>query len=637
MSYNLRYTLDFNIAQDDRQPSVFDTATLEIYEKDGIAEPETILGVENPIQINYQNTSEQILEPFIGSEATLNLIATEDFQLQDLYTEDELRWLINIKRNGDVIWRGFIIPDGCQESFSFTPYTISINAVDTLGLLKNLSYSQNDGNLWTGKQTFIEVIYNCLNRVEIPDMDLYTCVNITEESYPFDDEDDPLALTYVNSETYLESDNVNPVNCQTVLDSVLRLWTSVIIQSEGDWYIFRPNEVCLTDTLIFRKYVNGVYDSIVTKTVGQLLGGHTEGVALAPLFHSDTDQLKMIEKPFKNNSMAFKYGAVSSLLVNSNFFGWNGITFEDWAKSSVFLPLTEDSGGGAKLGNVTASPGPYEYIENITPAPITEGDMIVFRMSYYNYISDGPSARVMLTDGLTTWYLDQLGEWGNIETRINGLTLQYFEDVLSITARRAPITGDLTIRLYEAREDLIPPSIDLFITYRSVSIIPNIGAGDPIGEMHTATQRGNYSFVNPTITVLNGDSATQLYLSAMYETDQTTLTSNWYRKYASESILAEPFATYKPLLRLAVEETERLHARPYIKFDGTIFGYFNPLSRFIVNLLDGVFMPVKMNYDLQSNKTKTTLRRIINEEIEQDYTLEPDYGATTKVLVRSTP
>jgi hypothetical protein len=634
MSYNLRYTLDFNITQDDRQPLVFEYATLEIYEKDGTDAPETILGVENPIQINYQNTSEQILEPFIGSEATLNLIATEDFQLQDLYTEDELRWLVNIKRNGSVIWRGFIIPDGCQESFSFTPYTISVNAVDTLGLLKNLSYVQNDGNFWLGKQTFIEVIYNCLNRVQIPDMNIYTCVNIFEESYSDGDADDPLNLTYVNAETYLESDNINPLNCQTVLDSVLRLFTAVIIQSEGDWYIFRPNELALTDTLVFRKYIDGVYDNYVTKTVGQVLGGHTEGVILAPLYHTDTDQLKMIEKPFKNNSMAFKYGAVSSLITNPDFSGWNGITFSDWTKSSVFLPLFEDINGGAKLGNATVSPGPYMYIENITPAPITEGDMIVFKMSYYNYISDGPSARVMLTDGLTTWYLDQLGEWGTIETRINGLTLQYFEEVLSITARRAPITGDLTIRLYEAREDLIPPSIDLFITYKSVSIIPNIGADDAIGEIHTATQRGNYSFVKDTITVLNGDSATQLYVSSMYETDQTTLTSNWYRKYAGESILADPFATYKPLLRLAVEETERMHARPYIKFDGTIFGYFNPLSRFVINLLDGYFMPIKMNYDIQANKTQTTLRRIINEEIEQDYTLEPDYGETTKVYVK---
>jgi hypothetical protein len=468
-------------------------------------------------------------------------------------------------------------------------------------------------------------------------MNIYTCVNLTEESYPDGDADDPLNLTYVNAETYLKDDNVNPLDCQAVLDSVLRLFSAVIIQSEGDWYIFRPNELALSDTLVFRKYINGVYDSFVIKTVGQVLGGHTEGAIIAPLYHTDTDQLKMIEKPFKNNSMAFKYGAVSSLLVNSNFVGWDGINFPDWVKSTALLPLTEDTGGGAKLGSIGISPGPYEYISNATPAPITINDEVVFNMVYYNYIGDGPRARIDLTDGVSTWYLNIFGVWDSNETFIDGLLLQYYEGLVSVTSNAAPISGDLTVRLYEARNDFgISPSPDLFITYKSATIAPFINTEDAIGEMHTATQRGNYSFVKDTITVLNGDSATQLYVSAMYETDETTLTSNWYRNFAPESLLAEPFASYKPLIRLTVEETERMHSRPYIKFDGTIFGYFNPLSRFIINLLEGYFMPVKMNYDIQANKTKTTLRRIINDEIEQDYTLTADFGQTTKVTVKST-
>jgi hypothetical protein len=137
-----------------------------------------------------------------------------------------------------------------------------------------------------------------------------------------------------------------------------------------------------------------------------------------------------------------------------------------------------------------------------------------------------------------------------------------------------------------------------------------------------------------TINVLNGDVTNQQYMGALYGPLDTILTSEWYPVYEPVSFLQRPFAAYKPLLRVAVEETERLHARPFIKFDGTIFGYFNPLSRFVINLLDGFFMPVKMNYDIQANKTQTTLRRIANNEIEQDYTLEPDYGATTKVFVR---
>lgn len=659
MSYNLRYTLDFNITQDDRQPLVFETATLEIYEKDGTAAVETILGVENPIQINYQNSSEQIYEPFIGSEATLNLIATEDFQLEDLYTEDERRWLINIKRNSSVIWRGFIIPDGCQESFSFTPYTISVNAVDTLGLLKNLSYVQNDGNFWTGKQTIIEVIYNCLNRVQIPDMNIYTSVNIYESGYSTIPSSDPLNLTYVNAETYLESDNINPLNCQQVLENVLHIFTAVIIQSEGDWYIFRPNELALSNSIIFRKYVAGVYDSNVTKSVGQLLGGHTEGVVLAPLYHSDTDQLKTIEKPFKNNSMAFKYGTnfnLIELLSNPNLSGvsrgscvgnpalpCNDVTIPGYTKTGTMFLGNFLSGGIIFFTKLETYPNVSNYYQSTDAITVvrdpTTNDRIRFTIEYLNtdpatlYGAD-MNFVISLTDGATVWYLQADFSWAitALEPGVNYYSIRSGAGVggtLTIDTSVVPSGGAVTFRI------LLPSGTSADIVYTAIKASIFNDPGAQIGEIHTGTQTGEFSFVPQTINVLNGDGVAQ-YMGAMYGPLSNILTSEWYPNYELVSYLQRPFAAYKPLLRVAVEEKERMHAQPYIKFDGTIFGYFNPLSRFVINLLSGVFMPIKMNYDIQANKTQTTLRRIINVEIEQDYTLTADYGETTKVLVKST-
>ena len=640
MSYNLKYYFTFYADRDTRIiDGTPDDYTCNISQLDYAGSEIEILAQENPIQINYQNTSSNKLEPIIGSECTLNLIANEDLELQDLYTENEREFLVEVYRNGSLIWSGFIIPDGCQEAFTFAPYVISVNAVDGLGLLKNLSYVQNDGNFYLGKQSFIDVINACLIRLDAPSLVLNTCVNIYDVTMTEGDAYDPLAQGYVNAERYLKEDQFTAMNCQEVLYSVLQLFTACIIQSDGEWYIYRPNELALTGDLTFRKYLDGerVYDQpTFTPDLDALLGGESEGVVLAPYFHINTDQMKMIDKPYKNASFSFKYGFVSSLISNPEFSGWNGITFTDWAKSSVFLPLFEDINGGAKLGNYTASPGPYLYIENITPAEITEGDMIIFKMGYYNYISDGPSARVMLTDGLTTWYLDQLGEWGTIDTRINGLTLQYYEEVLSITARRAPITGDLTIRLYEAREDLIPPSPDLFITYKSASIVPNLNTDQAIGELHTSTQRGKFSFVPETINLLNGDSSSNIYLSAIYGPDEVTRTTEWNRRGLTESILAEPFQESKQLIRIASEEKQRLYAGPFVRFEGSIFGYFNPVTRWSINLVTGHFMNLSLNYDLQQNICKAVLGRITNEEIALDYTLTPDYGATTRVTVKGT-
>jgi hypothetical protein len=161
MSYSQKYYFTFYSDRDTRIINgTPDEYSCDISQLDYAGSATEIQAQQNPIQINYQNTSSNKLEAIIGSEATLNLIATEDFELEDLYTENEREFLVEIFRNGTLIWSGFIIPDGCQESFTFAPYVISVNAVDGLGLLKNLSYVQNDGNFYLGKQSFIEVMNN---------------------------------------------------------------------------------------------------------------------------------------------------------------------------------------------------------------------------------------------------------------------------------------------------------------------------------------------------------------------------------------------------------------------------------------------------------------------------------------------
>jgi len=655
MSYNERYNFTFNVTRDIRQPTVFESCEVKIFEKDGVDAPETITAVESPVGIRYQNTSERILETIIGSEATFKLIATIDFQLESLWTENETKWLIVIYRNSSVIWRGFIIPDGCQQSFTFTPYEVSVNAVDTLGLLKNLAYVQNDGNFWLGKQTYIDVIYNCLNRVPIPDMNIYTCVNIYEEDYPSGGSDDPLALTFVNAERYLKEDNINPLNCEEVLKNVLHVWTARIIQSEGDWYIYRPNESVLSDTLIFRKYVNGVFDSTVSKNMLQVLGGESEGVILAPLFHILTDQLTMIQKPFKNNSISYAYGTNYNLeekLDNPDLSGasqgcggdpigpCDDVTIPGWTRTGTMYAGLYPTGGVIFYTIGATYPVLTDYYENDNLIAVVRTAERTDRLRVtIDYINPDPlfgtdmNFVISLTDGSTVWYLQADGSWAITAVEPGIEYYQIRSDIGDsgqsvIESNPVPSGGNIAFKI------LAPSGTVNDIVYTNISAGIFNDPGEQIGEIHTATQTGDFTFVPETITVLNGDSESGQYMGAMYQTDETTLTSNWYRKYASESVLAAPFATYKPLLRLAVEETERMHARPYIKFDGSIFGYFNPLSIFRINLLSGKFVPIQMDYDLQANICRTTTIRGNNSEIAQDYTLEPDYGATTKVLVK---
>jgi hypothetical protein len=835
MIYNSRYYFTFYADRDTRVVNgIPDEYLCRILQLDYDGSAEEIQAQQDPVQITYQNTDTNKLQPIIGSQCTLNLIATEDFQLEDLYTENEREFMVQVYRketpnilivnweleedisgvdanleilvngvqiinqfnsgsgtfninrgdtvliksfsfssspgiNGvnleitgiptqrsvtfpfsidtsivpttditvflqsttsatdytairsavfekacdsgegssvvftqyydsvtsqaaaqaladgdtffdadgqdyadaegvcyvspgefsDLIYQGFIIPDGCQEAFTFSPYPISINAVDGLGLLKNLSYVQNSGDFYLGKQSFIEVIQACLVRLEAPALVLNTCVNIYPDTETQGDNYDPLGLTYVNAERYIKDDQFTPMNCEEVLRSILEEWTAVMIQSSGEWYIYRPNELALSGDLTFRRYLEGyaIYDSFTeTKNLDLVLGGESEGVTFAPYFHINTDQLKMIDKPYKNASMSYKYGVKQfpdEELANPNLEGairgcvgdpalpCDDVTIPGYTKTG-FMELGNYPGGGLTFFNQgDTSPILTDYYENDNLIPVTLDvdirNYVRFTIDYINpaYIyGTDMNFVISLDNGLDTYYLQADLTW---VVPLPGLS--YFQlrsdpgttGQAVITSAVVPTSGNITFRI------LAPTGTVEDIVYTRISANVLLDLGEQVGEIHTATQTGKFTFVPDTIDVFNGDSPSPIYLGAMYLSDETTLTDLWERRDLSESILAEPYAATKPFLRIAVEEKQRLYAGPFVRFEGSIFNYFNPLQRWSVNLLTGFFMNTALEYNLQQNICKATLSRIANEEIAMDYTLEPDYGATTKVTVKGTP
>jgi hypothetical protein len=662
MSYNQRYYFTFYADRDTRIiDGTPDNYTCNISQLDYAGAIEEIQAQENPIQINYQNTSSNKLEPIIGSECTLNLIATEDFQLEDLYTENEREFLLEVYRNGGLIWSGFIIPDGCQESFTFAPYAISVNAVDGLGLLKNLSYVQNDGNFYLGKQSFIEVINACLIRLDSPSLVLNTCVNIYDVTMTQGDSYDPFAQGFVNAERYIKDDQFTPMNCEEVLRSILEEWTAVMIQSNGEWYIYRPTELALTGDLAFRKYLDGerVYDQpTFTPDLDAILGGESEGIILAPYFHINSDQIKMIDRPYKNASMSYLYGELENTdekLANPYLTGFargcvgdpalpcDDVTIPGYTKTGTMYLGTSLSGKLIFFSDTGTYPTLTNYYENNNTIAMTYNSSLKERLKIViDYENPDPSLStdmnfvISLYDGLSTHYLQADGSWAitPVEPGINYYQIRSTVGVGGteiILSNAVPITGVVTFRI------LAPSGTLNDIVYTRISAFVFIDFGDEVGEIHTATQTGKFTFVPETINVFNGDSVSNMYVGAIYGPDQTTLTTLWNRRGISESILSLPYASSKEFLRVAVEEKQRLYAGPFVRFEGSIFGYFNPLQRWSINLIDGYFMNLSLTYDLQQNICKAVMGRIVDDEIALDYTLTPDYGATTRVTVKGTP
>jgi hypothetical protein len=434
-----------------------------------------------------------------------------------------------------------------------------------------------------------------------------------------------------------------------------------MIQSSGEWFIYRPTELAVDGSLTFRRYLDGfsVYDQpTVTENLDLVLGGESEGIIEAPYFHINTDQMKMIDRPYKNASMSYLYGQLQNpyeKLDNPDFFGTLGcvptpvgpcdtITISGWTKVGVMYVGLWPTGGIIFYDEADPfdPPNITNYYQNNNLIPLnytaTNKERLRVEVTYENPDPDFfayMNFSITLDASGNIYYLQQNGSW-----QLSGAGMSEYYQVASIVgvggtaiilSDPAPLDGDITFRI------LAPTATGNNIIYTNISAFIFLDFGDQIGEMHTATQDGKFTFVPETVNVFNGDSPNELFIGAIFGPDQNTLTTLWNRRGISESILALPYAESKAFLRIAVEEKQRLYAGPFVRFEGSIFGYFNPLQRWSINLIEGYFMNLSLNYDLQQNICKAVLGRIVDDEIALVYTLTPDYGATTRVTVKGTP
>jgi len=162
MAYNVKYRLDFSdVAERKRR--------IEILKKDygGSVFP-MICGGE-PMEIDWKS-DDDFYEPLIGSQATLNLIVTDDVSYDNFYEYDEKEYQLVLlfeeaPNTWGTYWKGWITNDIYEESIITKPYNIQVRAIDGLGQLKGFN-SWFPTELTPSKNTFIwEFIWQNLAQI----------------------------------------------------------------------------------------------------------------------------------------------------------------------------------------------------------------------------------------------------------------------------------------------------------------------------------------------------------------------------------------------------------------------------------------------------------------------------------------
>lgn len=639
---SVRYYSEFEQYNTRPNKRYTDLMCIEISDDGYSGEPEYLTLGASPLRINFSEGSAGKDTIIIGSQAQFQLLATDDFSLDDLYTDVDMKWKVDVKRNDAIIWKGFIIPDGCSERFIDPPFIVNTKAIDGIGVLKNAPFYSSDGSVITGKKSVLSIIVECLSKTGLG-MNINTFCNIEYEEMVTGS--NPFAQTYVWADRFIkDSDNDIPMDCASVLHSLLTGWGCKLFQRKGEWFIINMNDVSSFNGIIelFKYNSSGVF---IGKEIvdANLILGNNEG----DIIHCDYDQIKATDKAFKVAKIKYTYGFLANLVNrDTQRFTGNGVTlqFFGWDKLNDIDAEPSHFAGSVAIINGTS------FIDIETRALRTKDEIPVFGISKMKVecvfnagYSNGIPYTVTLNDNGSITNLSWDGKW------VTELTNNYFDSVKKLDGG-ATSGKNKIVRV--SRDFELPETLNSN-AYIKISLFPviyfpdntrftgrvglaeiydfkisAISTGeDIVSETHNVINNADYTYSPKEFEVDNGDSSFYGYEGTLFKSDTVTPTDLWRKKGTV------PFYSF---LEITTKDLMWMHSRPMRIYEGTVYGYFDYFSIFSITHLNGKFMVTSADYDFKSNKTKVVMMEIDHTPVpvtyHVDYTnREPDLGGITNV------
>lgn len=578
---------------------------------------------------------EDTMTSFRPQLLNVNLLASTSLTFEDLYTEQERVYKVEYIRNNDTEFVGWLSPEGLFENYVEDKWFINLQAIDGLGYLEDIAYTDVDGILYNGKQSFLEIITNCLAKTNLA-LPFRTSINVFYNGYVGDD---ILANIYANSERFLTNDNAEALSCKDVLKSCLEVFNATIIQSGGYWYIYRTIEAFDNANITFYNYdSSGVLildTNTVTKDISIQLGSQIDGYYP---HHTNINQQKSIKRSLGAYRVNLKYGLPLSLNNNPNLVwnnvasidGWNIVGTEIVAKSNLKGFVIYPSITSATLQAET------DYI------PITDNGFVEFNCRLSNpsdVIKTASILRVVYKKNSNHYYLKKDdGTWssgtapsnvlsdGNYVINIDiGIGVQGFNILIKSQEVPEP-DGEVKIMVYNA----FTGAGNGVINYDELSVYNANVNNASQGRNYTIEKSENYTPSTDDVKqILVGDTDDNAYYSTIYKSDEVTPTVDWNRANIVES---------KPVLRIMAEDRIKNAWFPRVIFSGDVFGYLPLFSLLNINNVKDKMSPVQWVYDPVQNVTTIKSIELMNYDFDVDdvlYSQTEDYGETIKPKIRT--
>lgn len=459
MAYGQKYQITYaTLANKD--------VVLKIWQDSYSGSISTIQGVD--INLQYIPNSDDPFEPIFASQLGISADFTDNISEMINFTNINDRYLyVEMFVNGIVNWVGFVINDNVQISYSTGRKIVSFNAIDGLGMLKDIKFPISAFPSWYGcneTQNLLTIMWACFNAIGFKDnrkivtmcsyfaAGMYTRADYTSS--------DPFRQTYLPYRTFIDSTN-QFINCLDILSNIAKSFGCRIFQAKGKWWIVAINEFASVNAY-YTEYgtnllpINNLDGNIInTSSVIEPYAGNT-----SDLYFINNSQLKLLKKGFNKVISEANVEIAPNYMANGSLKQIDSITLlaDYWTLeigSACDITLIENPESEYNTFDLTIASTPaanYARVSNQYMPYIRMGDCAQFSMTIQTGITTLPIGRIEITvfDGTATWYLNSNSKWQNTTTAylaynpVTGVMAEPFN--LTISTNAAPIGGILSFK-----------------------------------------------------------------------------------------------------------------------------------------------------------------------------------------------
>ena len=372
------------------------------------------------IDLQYIPNSDDPFEPIFASQLNIVLDVTDNINnIPNLVTLNDRKYNAKLYIDSDLEWEGWVLSDSVQLGYSTGRRQLSFNAVDGLGILRDILLPIDPTVNSNQINSLLYYLNLCLNQLAFPDNPNLKIVCSYYASGMNDrgthSYSEPFSQTYLVNRTFLN--NFIYTDCLSVISNIVKSFGCRIFQAGGKWWIVAINEFANINAYYTEyDYTGAVVSSGTINTLTQIQGytGNTSN-----LYFIDNTQIKLLRKGYNKIQQSIGIPVADNYAPNGNFRPYTGNQVYNWdayASSGASVTIIDDPSYTSAQYRLTKTSGScfiqIEVAAGLSPAkgPFINGNnsLDVSWIFQGQDLSASPRALVYMyiTDGTISYYWD---------------------------------------------------------------------------------------------------------------------------------------------------------------------------------------------------------------------------------------